>query len=58
MRAIIQYKKDGKAVARFDTIINASKSTGISRQSINNNLTARSKSAGGYVFLYTIINNC
>lgn len=48
---IYQLSKNGEQVNVFKTISEASASTGILRTSILNNLSNRSKSAGGYIWM-------
>lgn len=47
---IVQLTKDGKQICSYESVTKASASTGISRTSISNNLSNKSKSAGGFVW--------
>ena len=47
---IVQLTKTGKQICAYESITKASKSTGISRTSISNNLIGKSKSAGGFIW--------
>lgn len=40
----------GKQICSYESVTKASASTGISRTSISNNLSNKSKSAGGFVW--------
>lgn len=51
-KSIIQLDKNGNFVQEFDAVTSASELTGISRTSIGNCLRERSKTAGGYVWVY------
>ena len=50
--AVNQYTKDGEYVATYQTIREASQSTGIGETSIGNNLRGWSKSAGGFTWQF------
>jgi hypothetical protein len=52
-RSIIQYDKNNNFVSKYSSAKRASEITGIGRTSINNNLTKRAKSAGGYIWQYS-----
>jgi group I intron endonuclease len=52
-RKVIQYSKDETQIASFDSIVLASKTTGIERRAIQSNLSGRSKSSGGFIWKYT-----
>jgi group I intron endonuclease len=54
-KAIIQHDKNMNIINKYDSINLASVDTKISRTSINNNLTGRSKSAGGFIWAYNKI---
>jgi hypothetical protein len=43
---------DGKVINRYESIMEASKTTGIKHCSISKNLTGKSKTSGGYVWKY------
>ncbi len=47
-----QYSKQGVLVAIYNSQISASRTTGINKGSINNNLKGLAKSAGGFIFKY------
>lgn len=47
---IVQLTKEGKQIYSYKSLTEASTSTGISRTSISNNLSNKSKSAGGFVW--------
>ncbi len=47
---IIQYDKKGNMLKKHFTIADATKDTGVTGTNINNNLSGRSKSAGGFVW--------
>jgi group I intron endonuclease len=51
-RKIIQYSKDGQYINIFDSIILASKASGIGRCSIQANAAGRSNTAGGFIWKY------
>jgi group I intron endonuclease len=51
-KKVIQYSKEEIYIASFDSIILASKSTGIERRAIQSNLSGRSKSSGGFIWKY------
>ena len=52
-KKISQYSKDNKLLNTFDSIVLASKHTGIGRKSIQSNLAERSKSSGGFIWKYS-----
>jgi hypothetical protein len=55
---VIQLTKEGKELKEYKSIIEASRQTGILNSSISNCLSKRSKSAGGYKWVYkNSINN-
>ncbi len=47
---ILQYDKKGNMLKKHFTIADATKDTGVTGTNINNNLSGRSKSAGGFVW--------
>ena len=47
---IVQFTKEGEQICTYESITQASTSTGISRTSISNNLSNKSKSAGGFIW--------
>ena len=47
---IVQLTKEGEQICIYKSITKASASTGISRTSISNNLSNKSKSAGGFIW--------
>jgi group I intron endonuclease len=51
-RKVLQYSLENSILATFDSILLASKSTGIGRRSIQSNMAGRSKTAGGFVWKY------
>lgn len=51
-RAVIQLSKDGKEVARFKSLTEATKAVGIARNSITLVCRGRTTSAAGYVWKY------
>lgn len=51
-KAVIQYTLEGNPVEIFNSATEASKITSIGRKAIVNCLTKRSKSAGGYLWIY------
>lgn len=51
-KPIIQKSKDGDIISEYKSATVASEITTISRRAINNCLTGRSKSAGGYKWIY------
>lgn len=51
-KPIIQYDKNNNFISTYLSAKKASEITGIGRTSINNNLTNRAKSAGGYIWRY------
>jgi group I intron endonuclease len=51
-RKVTQYSNEGEQIASFDSIVLASKSTGIERRAIQSNLSGRSKSSGGFIWKY------
>jgi hypothetical protein len=55
---VIQLTKEGKELKEYKSIIEASRQIGILNSSITNCLSKRSKSAGGYKWVYkNSINN-
>lgn len=50
---VSQYLLDGTLVSRYEALRFASEESGVSRTAICNNLSGRSKSAGGYRWRYT-----
>ena len=52
-KKISQYSKENKLLNTFDSIVIASKHTGIGRKSIQSNLAGRSKSSGGFIWKYS-----
>lgn len=51
-KAIRQLTPGGDIVARYDSVADASRSTGIRANAISNNLSGRCRICGGYVFQY------
>lgn len=51
-KAIIALNKDGSFFKEFESGVKASEELHISKTSIQNNLSKRSKSAGGYIWVY------
>ena len=51
-RKVIQYSQDGAYIASFDSILLASKATGIGKCAIQSNTSGRSKSSGGFIWKY------
>ena len=51
-KSILQYSKENKLIAVYDSILKASLSTGIKRNSICNCLYGRSKTAGNYIWKF------
>jgi group I intron endonuclease len=51
-RKIVQYSKEGEYINMYDSIILASKASGIGRCSIQANAAGRSNTAGGYIWKY------
>jgi group I intron endonuclease len=51
-RKVNQYDKDKVFIASYDSIILASKASGVERRNIQANMARRSKSAGGYIWEY------
>ena len=51
-RKVIQYSKDGKIIATFDSIVLASNASGIGKCAIQSNVVGRSKSSGGFIWKY------
>ena len=51
-KAICQYSLDGKFVARFESLHEADRQTGISYKSIWNALNGRDKTSHGYIWKY------
>ena len=53
-KSIIKYDKNMNLIEKFVSVREASKKTGIHRNSIGNNLASRSRSAGGFIFKHKI----
>lgn len=51
-KSILQYTKDNILIKEYPSVTDASQETGISNTSIGNCLTGRSKSAGGFKWIY------
>lgn len=51
-KKVIQYSNDGIYIASFNSIVLASKKTGIGRAAIQSNVAGRSKSSGGFIWKY------
>jgi group I intron endonuclease len=51
-KKVIQSSKEGTQIALFDSIVLASKTTGIYRRAIQANLAGRTKSSGGFIWKY------
>lgn len=51
-KRVSQYSLCGEKLAEYQSVVFASKITGISRTAINNNLKNWSKTAGGYIWKY------
>lgn len=51
-RKVNQYDKDKIYIASYDSIILASKASGVERRNIQANMAGRSKTAGGYIWEY------
>lgn len=54
---LIQYDKEMNIINEFKSVMDAYKSTNISRTAIVNNLSGLSKSAGGFIWKYKQLNN-
>lgn len=54
---LIQYDKEMNTINEFESVMDAYKSTNISRTAIANNLSGLSKSAGGFIWKYKQLNN-
>jgi hypothetical protein len=52
-RKVSQYSKDGVLIKTYDSIILASKDTGIGRCSIQAASAGRNSTGGGYIWKYT-----
>jgi group I intron endonuclease len=51
-KKVLQYSTNNELMASFDSIILASKSSGIGRRSIQANAAGRSKTSGGFIWKY------
>lgn len=51
-KKVIQCDKDGKYIAEFPSVLDASIKTGVTRARISSVLTKRGKHAGGYIWVY------
>lgn len=51
-RKVMQYSNEGVYIASFDSILLASKTTGIDRGAIQANTSGRTKSSGGFIWKY------
>jgi group I intron endonuclease len=51
-RKVLQYSLENTLLSTFDSIILASKATGVGRRSIQANMAGRSKTSGGFVWKY------
>lgn len=49
---LIQYDKEMNIINEFESLIDAFKSTNVSKSSISHNLSGRTKSAGGFIWKY------
>lgn len=52
MKTVIQCNMDGSYVAKYKSVIEASKSTGVGRSRISSAISGYCKSAGGYIWVY------
>lgn len=52
IKRVIQYDMDGKIINHFDSIVSASKNTGVSKSNINMCCLGTVKTAGGYIWRY------
>jgi group I intron endonuclease len=51
-RKVSQYTKEGQFIASFDSIIEASEKTNVTRGNIQHNTAGRAKTAGGFIWKY------
>ena len=51
-KKVIQYSIDGKMIISFDSMTIAESKTGVTRRNIQNNISGRSKTAGGFIWKY------
>lgn len=51
-KKVIQYSIDGKMITSFDSMTIAESKTGVTRRNIQNNISGRSKTAGGFIWKY------
>lgn len=51
-KAVLQFSKEGKLIATYDSILKASLATDIKRRAISNCLYGWSKTAGGYIWKF------
>ena len=49
---VVQCDLQGNFIAEFDSVIEASRNTGIERPSISSNIIGQRKTTGGYIFVY------
>ena len=56
-RLLIQYDKKMNIINEFKSLMDAHKTTNVSRTAISNNLSSLSKSAGGFIWKYKQLNN-
>ena len=54
---LIQYDKEMNIINKFESLMDAYKTTNIGRTAIANNLSGLSKSAGGFIWKYKQLNN-
>ena len=54
---LIQYDKEMNIINEFESVMDAFKSTNVSRTAITNNLSGLSKTAGGFIWKYKQLNN-
>ena len=52
IKVVYQYDLSGNHIATYPSVIEAGKSTGVSRSSINDAVHGRSKTCGGYIWKY------
>lgn len=52
-KKVIQYSIDGKMITSFDSMTIAESKTGVTRRNIQNNISGRSKTAGGFIWKHT-----
>jgi len=55
-KKVSQYSIEGKFIESFSSIIEAQEKTGIKRRNIGNVLSKKSKTAGGFIWKYDIVN--